>query len=179
MAFLLMVSSLTAQVGINTANPKAALDIESSNYGVVMPRLALTSTQNESPASNPQGGNIPAGTVLTSSLTTWTNVNFMTWLGSACYIYGSANTALSYGNLNTIEQSKSSFNKTKPYILFLNDNNELVMEYDVESSTIYLPYEDITEYLGKHFDSKTFQLWFDKKYNIIPKKISNFFLNQE
>ena len=55
MAFHLNVSSITAQVGINTANPKAALDIESSNYGVVMPRLALTSTQNESPASNPQG----------------------------------------------------------------------------------------------------------------------------
>lgn len=70
MAFLLNVSSMTAQVGINTANPKAALDIESSNYGVVMPRLALTSTQNESPASNPQGGNIPAGTVIYNTATT-------------------------------------------------------------------------------------------------------------
>ena len=70
MAFLLNVSTMTAQVGINTANPKAALDIESSNYGVVMPRLALTSTQNESPASNPQGGNIPAGTVIYNTATT-------------------------------------------------------------------------------------------------------------
>jgi hypothetical protein len=51
---------MTAQVGINTANPQAALDIESSNYGVEMPRLALNSTLIESPASNPQGGSIPA-----------------------------------------------------------------------------------------------------------------------
>jgi len=35
-----------------------------------MPRLALTSTQNESPASNPQGGNIPAGTVIYNTATT-------------------------------------------------------------------------------------------------------------
>lgn len=53
-------------------------------------------------ASGGVNANIPAGTVLTSSLTTWTNKNFMTWLGSACYVYGSANTTLSYGNLNTI-----------------------------------------------------------------------------
>jgi len=71
----LNVLSITAQVGINTANPKAALDIESANYGVVMPRLALTSTLIESPAVNPQGGNIPAGTVIYNTATTNNGVN--------------------------------------------------------------------------------------------------------
>ncbi len=72
---LLNVLSMTAQVGINTANPQAALDIQSSNYGVVMPRLALNSTLNESPASNPQGGNIPAGTVIYNTATTNNGAN--------------------------------------------------------------------------------------------------------
>jgi len=66
---------MTAQVGINTANPKAALDIESTNYGVVMPRLALSSTLIESPAVNPQGGNIPAGTVIYNTATTNNGAN--------------------------------------------------------------------------------------------------------
>lgn len=47
--------------------------------------------------------NIPTNTTLESSLTTWTNLNFNTWTGSACYIYGSANTTLSYALLNSIE----------------------------------------------------------------------------
>ena len=64
-----------AQVGINTADPQAALDIQSNNYGVVMPRLALNSTLNESPASNPQGGNIPAGTVIYNTATTNNGAN--------------------------------------------------------------------------------------------------------
>jgi hypothetical protein len=66
---------VVAQVGINTANPQAALDIESSTYGIVMPRLALSSTLNESPATNPQGGNIPAGTVIYNTATTNNGTN--------------------------------------------------------------------------------------------------------
>lgn len=67
--------SVVAQVGINTATPQAALDIESSTYGIVMPRLALSSTLNESPATNPQGGNIPAGTVIYNTATTNNGTN--------------------------------------------------------------------------------------------------------
>lgn len=75
LACALNVLSMEAQVGINNANPQAALDIQSSNYGVVMPRLALTSTLVESPASNPQGAGIPAGTVIYNTATTNNGVN--------------------------------------------------------------------------------------------------------
>jgi len=75
LACALNVLSVVAQVGINTANPQAALDIESSTYGIVMPRLALSSTLNESPATNPQGGNIPAGTVIYNTATTNNGTN--------------------------------------------------------------------------------------------------------
>lgn len=84
-----------------------------------------------------------------------------------------------YSDLQTINQTRDSFGKTKPFILFLDNDGELVMEYDVRNKTLYLPYQDITKYLGDHFDSKTFQGWFDKIYNIKPKKISNFFTNQK
>ncbi|MGB0147057.1 MAG: hypothetical protein ACPF82_07395 [Flavobacteriaceae bacterium] len=75
LACALNVLSMEAQVGINNANPQAALDIQSSNSGVVMPRLALTSTLVESPASNPQGAGIPAGTVIYNTATTNNGVN--------------------------------------------------------------------------------------------------------
>lgn len=75
LACALNLLSVMAQVGINTATPKAALDIESDSYGVVMPRLALSSTLNESPVSNPQGGTIPAGTVIYNTATTSTGLN--------------------------------------------------------------------------------------------------------
>ena len=75
LACALNLLSVMAQVGINTATPKAALDIESDSYGVVMPRFALSSTLNESPVSNPQGGTIPAGTVIYNTATTSTGLN--------------------------------------------------------------------------------------------------------
>ena len=40
LACALNVLSMEAQVGINNANPQAALDIQSSNSGVVMPLIA-------------------------------------------------------------------------------------------------------------------------------------------
>lgn len=53
-----------AQVGINTTNPNGILEISSSNQGVVLPRLALTATNVMAPATNPQTGTIPTGTVV-------------------------------------------------------------------------------------------------------------------
>jgi hypothetical protein len=52
------------QVGINTTTPNGILDVNSTTYGVVLPRLALTATNVMAPATNPQGGNIPNGTVI-------------------------------------------------------------------------------------------------------------------
>lgn len=59
-----------AQVGINTTTPNGILEIKSSNTGVVLPRLALTRTDVMAPATNPQGGLIPTGTVVYNTNTT-------------------------------------------------------------------------------------------------------------
>lgn len=66
MFFLVLsaIGGVHAQVGINTTDPQGILDIQSTHSGVVMPRIALTSTQLAAPATNPQGGNIPAGSVI-------------------------------------------------------------------------------------------------------------------
>lgn len=61
--YILLVStfistSLFAQVGINTTTPgsSAILDISSSDKGVLMPRVALTSTIVEAPVTSPEMG---------------------------------------------------------------------------------------------------------------------------
>lgn len=73
--FLSISNPLNAQVGINTTTPNGILDINSTNMGVVLPRLALTSTIVMAPATNPQGGNIPIGTVVFNTNTTTTGSN--------------------------------------------------------------------------------------------------------
>lgn len=59
-----------AQVGINTTTPNGILEINSNNSGVALPRLVLTATDRMAPATNPQGGTIPAGTVIYNTATT-------------------------------------------------------------------------------------------------------------
>ncbi|MRT16390.1 hypothetical protein F3C99_05405 [Vitellibacter sp. q18] len=63
-ALFLATNVSYGQVGINTTTPNGILDVNSATYGVVLPRLALTATNVMAPATNPQGGNIPNGTVI-------------------------------------------------------------------------------------------------------------------
>lgn len=52
------------QVGVNTTTPGAALDVESSNNGVLIPRVQLTSTLDVSTVVNPQGGALQTSTLV-------------------------------------------------------------------------------------------------------------------
>ncbi|HBY67659.1 MAG: hypothetical protein CMC07_04955 [Flavobacteriaceae bacterium] len=62
---LIFVSTLVitfnsfAQVGISTTTPEAALDVTSSNNGILIPRVALTSITSAGPVVNPNGGGAP------------------------------------------------------------------------------------------------------------------------
>lgn len=47
--------NLQAQVGINTENPQAALDIQSVNSGLLIPRVALTAATDVSTVLTPKG----------------------------------------------------------------------------------------------------------------------------
>lgn len=61
---LVAVPQVTAQIGIGTTAPKGALDLSSSNYGVVFPRVALTSSVVAAPVVNPSGGALEPGTAV-------------------------------------------------------------------------------------------------------------------
>lgn len=61
---------LTAQVGIGTASPRGALEINSSTTGFLLPRVALTATNVAAPVVNPQGGALVAGTSVWNTATT-------------------------------------------------------------------------------------------------------------
>ncbi|RFN58752.1 hypothetical protein [Marixanthomonas ophiurae] len=77
LSILFISVPLFAQVGINTTTPNGILDVNSSNTGVVLPRVALTATNVMAPAINPKTGvtNIPAGTVVYNTNNTTNGVN--------------------------------------------------------------------------------------------------------
>ena len=64
LALLTFSQFLIAQVGIGTVNPEARLDIFSTNSGILIPRVALTSITDASTVINPTGGTIAASTLV-------------------------------------------------------------------------------------------------------------------
>lgn len=55
--FFIFIFRLNAQVGINTTTPNGQLDISSSEYGVLIPRVTLTAINLASPILNPETQN--------------------------------------------------------------------------------------------------------------------------
>src|SRR5690606_4993106 len=74
---LLLLTSLGtfAQVGVGTTTPNGALDVSSTTNGFVPPRVALGATNVQAPVVNPQGGVIPAGTIVWNTATAGTSPN--------------------------------------------------------------------------------------------------------
>ncbi len=56
--FLFLTTILNAQVGVGTTTPNAALDVAAgaNNYGLLIPRVALTATNVAAPVKNPATG---------------------------------------------------------------------------------------------------------------------------
>ncbi|MDY0088875.1 MAG: hypothetical protein RBR78_00760 [Flavobacteriaceae bacterium] len=75
---LFSVCLLQAQVGIGTTSPQAALDISSSDSGMLVPRVSLTSVLVAAPVQNPQGGALVVGTLVYNSATAGTVPNDVT-----------------------------------------------------------------------------------------------------
>ena len=63
-----------AQVGVDTTTPRGALDVSSTTQGIVFPNVALVNINTQT-AINPQGGAIPAGTVVYNTATSGTAPN--------------------------------------------------------------------------------------------------------
>lgn len=86
--FLLLFPIITlSQVGINTTAPKAALDVESSENGILIPRVQLIDALDMTTILNPNGGALETSTLIynmTPSGTAPNNVEagFYYWNGS-------------------------------------------------------------------------------------------------
>lgn len=74
--FTLIYSGVSnAQVGVGTTTPAGALDIKSTNQGLIPPRVALTATNQALPVINPQGVALVAGTVVWNTATAGASPN--------------------------------------------------------------------------------------------------------
>ena len=75
--------STQAQVGVGTSTPKAALDIQSTNAGVLIPRISLTNLNSAFPVENPNTNNnaLEVGTLIFNTNTT-IGRGFYYWDGS-------------------------------------------------------------------------------------------------
>ncbi|ALM20878.1 lysyl-tRNA synthetase [Nonlabens sp. MIC269] len=62
--FFLVPFVVFSQVGLNTSSPEGVLDIVSSNTGVLLPRIALSSNADNTTIINPNGGPIADGTIV-------------------------------------------------------------------------------------------------------------------
>lgn len=63
--FLLLFPIITlSQVGINTTSPKAALDVESSDNGILIPRVQLIDALDVTTILNPNGGALETSTLV-------------------------------------------------------------------------------------------------------------------
>ncbi len=66
--FLFIFSAFTniliAQVGIGTTNPRAALDISSTNSGLLIPRVALTGPNDNTTVTIPSGYGVEVSTLI-------------------------------------------------------------------------------------------------------------------
>lgn len=69
-----LVNESYAQVGVGTTTPRGALDINSTTQGVVIPAVALVNVVTQT-AVNPQGGAIPAGTIVYNTATSGASPN--------------------------------------------------------------------------------------------------------
>lgn len=67
-----------AQVGINTTTPRAALEVEATDGGVLIPRVALTSGIDEITVINPQGGSLEVSTMVYNTATAGAGINAVT-----------------------------------------------------------------------------------------------------
>lgn len=66
---------ICAQVGINTTAPKGALDVESTNNGVLIPRVQLTSILDNTTIINPNAGPLETSTLVYNMAATGVSPN--------------------------------------------------------------------------------------------------------
>lgn len=93
---LLLLSPFAAlsQVGVNTVNPNAMMDITSTNNGLLIPRVALLSATDNTTVVNPQGGALITSTLVYNTTPSGVSpdqviAGFYYWNGSRWVAVGS------------------------------------------------------------------------------------------
>ncbi len=92
---LAYTSTTSAQIGVGTTAPEAALDVTSGTNGMLVPRVSLTSKAVSAPVVNPQGDALVNGTLVWNTNTAGVAPNnvipgFYYWNGSAWIEIGSS-----------------------------------------------------------------------------------------
>lgn len=91
-ALIILSFNLTAQVGVGTTTPEAALDIVSSSSGILIPRIALNSIGDITTVQNPKGGVLAEGTMVWNTGTGGlSQAGFYFWQNSQWNLISSSN----------------------------------------------------------------------------------------
>lgn len=99
LTFLLLAFNFSiSQVGIGTTNPEGALDISSTNSGLLIPRVSLTNLSTSAPVLNPQGGTIAESTLIYHDGANTITAGFYYWNGSVWTPLGGDNDWVVSGN---------------------------------------------------------------------------------
>lgn len=82
-----MTLTNSGNLGLNTVNPSGMLDLNANNRGILIPRVALTSTMIAAPVINPNGGAIVESTLVYNTASAGTAPNnvvpgFYYWTGT-------------------------------------------------------------------------------------------------
>lgn len=127
--FLLYSCSLFSQVGIGTTTPNGVLDVVSSNQGLLIPRVELTSTNVSAPVINPTSGVLANSTLIYNSATNGIFPNnvfpgFYYWDGlkwvrlnteSSWLVNGNENTNSSINFLGTLDNTDLVFKRNNVF----------------------------------------------------------------
>ena len=92
------LTATQAQVGIGTSSPKGALEIVSTDSGILIPRVSLTSLIVQAPIINPQSGALVESTLVYNTATAGTAPNnvvpgFYYWKGNKWIALAAGGTA--------------------------------------------------------------------------------------
>lgn len=131
--FSLLLISLqsVAQVGINTTNPKATLDVESTNSGILIPRVALSATNTAAPIVTPEVSELIYNTATAGTVPNNVIPGFYYWNGSKWISLNTSGAAADPNN----KWDLSGNSGTTPGTNFLGTTDGMALQFKTDNTT--------------------------------------------